>query len=136
VARKLAAVSRKGRGVPARPLISVIDDDESMRSALATLLRSAGYDSRDFESAEEFLGCADAERSACIITDIQMPGMSGIDLKEHLNARQWSVPVIMLTARHEPSLEQRAIASGAAYFLRKPFDAAVLIRCIEGVIKL
>ena len=68
---------------------------------------------------------------ACIITDIQMPGMSGVELKEHLAASQNPVPVIMITARHDPGLEDKAIASGAACFLRKPFDADALIRCLE-----
>lgn len=100
------------------------------------LVRSAGYDARGFASAEEFVGCGTVESFACIITDIQMPGMSGIELKEHLAASQCSVPVIMITARHAPGLEERAIASGAACFLRKPFEADVLIRCLEDALKL
>jgi FixJ family two-component response regulator len=119
VARTLAAILRKGRRVPAGPLISIVDDD-SMRGAVVALVRSAGYDAHGFASAEEFLGSGTVESFACIITDIQMPGMSGIDLKEHLVASQYLVPVIMITARHDPGLEQEAIASGAACFLRKP----------------
>ena len=81
---------------------------------------------------------SDAEQSqsfACIITDIQMPGMSGIELKQHLTASQCPVPVIMITARHDPGLEEKAIASGAACFLRKPFEADALIRCLESALK-
>ena len=130
-----AANLRKGRRVPAGPLISIIDDDESMRSAVVALVRSAGYDARGFASAEEFLGCGIVESFACIITDIQMPGMSGIELKQHLAASQCPVPVIMITARQEPGLEERAIASGAACFLRKPFEADALIRCLESALK-
>ena len=96
------------------------------------LVRSAGYDAHGFASAEEFLGSGTVESFACIITDIQMPGMSGIELKEHLAASQCPVPVIMITARHDPGLEEKAIASGAACFLRKPFDADALIRCLEA----
>jgi FixJ family two-component response regulator len=126
-----AVNTRKGRRVPAGPLISVIDDDASMRSAVVALVRSAGYDAVGFASAEEFLGSGTVGKSACIVTDIQMPGMSGIDLKNHLIASQFMVPVIMITARHDPELEDKAVASGAASFLRKPFDADALIRCVE-----
>ena len=125
----------KKHRVPAGPLISIIDDDESMLSALVSLVRSAGYDARGFTSAEEFLGCGMVPSLACIITDIQMPGMSGIELKQHLEACQFSTPVIMITARHEPGLEERALASGAVCFLRKPFEGDTLIGCIERALK-
>ena len=106
-----------------------------MRSAVVALVRSAGYDAHGFACAEEFLGSGKVESFACIITDIQMPGMSGIELKEHLVASQFPVPVIMITARHDPGLEEEAIASGAACFMRKPFEADVLIRCLEDALK-
>jgi FixJ family two-component response regulator len=105
-----------------------------MRSAIVALVRSAGYEAQGFASAEDFLGSGTVESFACIITDIQMPGMSGIELKEHLTACQCPVPVIMITARHDLGLEQRAMASGAACFLRKPFEADALIRCLEGAL--
>jgi len=120
--------------LPAEPLICIIDDDESMRRTVVALVRSVGYDARGFASAEEFLGCGTVEAFACIITDVQMPGMSGIELKQHLTAAHCSVPVIMITARHDPGLEAQATACGAASFLRKPFDADVLIRCLEGAL--
>ena len=106
-----------------------------MRSAVVALVRSAGYDARGFASAEEFLGCEIVQSYACIITDIQMPGMSGIELKKHLAASQCPVPVIMITARQEPGLEERALASGAVCLLQKPFDAAALISCLERALK-
>jgi FixJ family two-component response regulator len=121
--------------VQAGPLISIIDDDDSMRSAVVALIRSAGYDARGFASAEEFLGCGTVESFACIITDIQMPGMSGIALQQHLTATKVSTPVIMITARHEPGLEEAARASGAVCFLHKPFEADTLIACIEKALK-
>jgi FixJ family two-component response regulator len=121
--------------VPAGALISIIDDDESMLSALVSLVRSAGYDARGFTSAGEFLGCGMDPNLACIITDMQMPGMSGIELKQQLTARQFSTPVIMITAHHEPGLEERALASGAVCFLRKPFMGDTLIVCIERALK-
>jgi FixJ family two-component response regulator len=120
--------------VPAGPLISVIDDDDSMRKAVVALVRSAGYAAQGFASAKEFLASGSVARFACIITDIQMPGMSGIELKHHLTASQSSMPVIMITARHDPELEGKALASGAAAFLRKPFEADALIRCLESAL--
>jgi FixJ family two-component response regulator len=121
--------------VPAGPLISIIDDDESMRAAVAALVRSSGYQVRGFASAEEFLACGAIQGFACVITDIQMPGMSGIELKRHLAASQCSLPVIMITAREEPGLEESAIASGAVCFLRKPFEADALISCLERALR-
>ena len=131
----LAANQRKGRRVPAGKVVSIIDDDASVRGAIVALVRSAGYEARGFASAVEFLASGAAESSACIITDIQMPGMSGIELKGHLETSRLLVPVIMITARHDPGLEEAAKASGAACFLRKPFDANVLIACLEDALK-
>jgi FixJ family two-component response regulator len=116
-------------------LICIIDDDESMRNAIVGLVRSAGYEAHGFGSAEHFLGSGTARSSACVITDIQMPGMSGIELKEHLAASQCPVPVIMITARDDADLEAKAMASGAVCFLRKPFDANELLHCLEGALK-
>ena len=133
--RMFAASLWKGRRVPAGPSISVIDDDASMRSAVVALVRSAGYDAHGFASAEDFLGSGAVQSFACIITDIQMPGMSGIELKQHLAASQSSVPVIMITARPDPGLEEKALASGAVCFLRKPFDGSILIDCLQKALR-
>ena len=133
--RKFAANSRKGSRVQAEPVIAIIDDDESMRNAVVALVRSSGYNARGFASAEEFLGCGAVASSACVITDIQMPQMSGIELKRHLAACHCPVPVIMFTARHDPGVEESALASGAAFFLRKPFEAHTLISCLESALK-
>ena len=131
----LRPAQKKGRRVPAEPLICIIDDDASVRRTIVALVRSAGYAARGFASAEEFLGCGTIQAFACIITDVQMPGMSGIELKQHLAASQCLVPVIMITARHDPGLEAQATASGAVSFLRKPLDAGALIRCLEGALE-
>jgi FixJ family two-component response regulator len=121
----------------AEPLIAIIDDDESTRIGLVTLVRAAGYAAESFASAEEFLelGLGSPRGFACVITDIQMPGLSGIELKQHLSAELSPLPVIMITARSEVDLEERALAAGAACFLRKPFDAAVIIRCLERALR-
>jgi FixJ family two-component response regulator len=117
--------------VSAAPIVSIIDDDESLRLALVGLVRSLGFEARGFESAESFVRSGEFGSYACIITDIQMPGMSGIELKEHLAARQISLPVIMITARPDPSLEEKALAVGAIGFLRKPFEASALISYLD-----
>lgn len=117
--------------MPAGPFISIIDDDELMLNAIVGLVRSASYRVRGFSSAEEFLQYGMIGSFVCIITDIQMPGMSGIELKQHLTERQCQIPVIMITARHDAGLEEQALASGAACFLRKPFEADELIGCID-----
>ena len=111
-------------------LISIVDDDSSMRDALVGLFRSLGYDARGFASAEDFLACDDLKRFSCAITDIQMPGMNGFELKRMLDERH-TLPVIMITARSEPDLREKAMSSGAACFLRKPFDTETLVCCLE-----
>jgi FixJ family two-component response regulator len=111
--------------------IAVIDDDESFRIALVESLCSLGHSAHGFASAEEFVA-GDGEGSRdCIITDIQMPGMSGFDLKRLLAARGSARPVIMVTAHAEPDLEAKAAASGAVCLLRKPFETNALIDCLE-----
>ena len=121
----------KGTSVPQPTLISIIDDDGSFCTAVAGLLRSFGYETRGFASAEAFLAWEEAESCACVITDIHMPGMSGIDLKHELLARQRSVPVIMITARNDPAMESRALSSGAVCLLKKPFRTDDLMACVS-----
>jgi FixJ family two-component response regulator len=122
--------AKNGTPVSAEPPIAVIDDDQSLRTALGRLVRSLGYGVRGFASADDLLESGALGDFACIITDIQMPGMSGIELKQHLNTIQCTVPVIMITARTDGGLEEAALASGAVCFLRKPFAASALSDCI------
>ncbi|MBX3456338.1 response regulator [Ferrovibrio sp.] len=112
------------------PHISVVDDDESLRLALVSLLRSLGFTASGFGSAEEFLDSPDMTSSACLITDIHMPGMNGIELKHKMTHLRAALPVIMITARSEPELREKALASGAVCVLMKPFDAEKLASCI------
>jgi FixJ family two-component response regulator len=116
-------------------LISVVDDDLSMRDALAALVRALGHDVRAFASAEEFLTSSELDSFSCAITDIQMPGMNGFELKQQLNRRNSRMRVIMITARTDPGLEEKAISSGATCFLRKPLDADTLVSCLEDALK-
>lgn len=113
-------------------VIAVIDDDGSFRAALLELLNSLDYEAYGFASAEAFIGFDGARSVDCVITDIHMPGMSGLDLARKLDAEEYPASVIMITARTEPGLEARVAASGAVCLLGKPFEADALIRCLEG----
>jgi FixJ family two-component response regulator len=115
--------------------IAVIDDDGSFREALVESLRSLGYDACGFVSAEQFIAGGGEGSCTCVITDIQMPGMSGFDLKKLLLARGAAVPVIMITARPGLDLEAKVAASGAVCLLRKPFETDALIDCLERAAK-
>jgi FixJ family two-component response regulator len=112
-------------------IIAIIDDDGPTRSALVGLMTAKGFLAQAYASAEAFLESGAAGRSACIITDIHMPGLSGIDLKRKLDADQCTVPVIMITARLEQRLQRNAIASGAFCLLLKPFKMDALLDCVE-----
>jgi FixJ family two-component response regulator len=114
-------------------MISVVDDDAAVRDMLVSL--SLGYDAHAFASAEEFLASDDFGRFACMITDIHMPGMNGFELKERLDERSDSFPVIMITARTEPDLEEKANSCDALCFLRKPFEVEALVGCIEKALR-
>jgi FixJ family two-component response regulator len=113
------------------PIISIVDDDESIRIAAEDLVRSLGFAALTFASAEAFLQAGDAARTSCLITDVQLPGMSGLDLQDHLRAEGPNIPIIVITAFPEPELKRRAEAAGAAAFLVKPFDGQELIARIE-----
>jgi FixJ family two-component response regulator len=121
--------------VAGEPLISIIDDDQAMRAALVRLIRSLGYVARGFASAEEFIEAGVMPGCSCVITDVQMPGMSGIHLTRLLAERQSQMPVILITARTEPGLERVALASGAVAFFRKPIDITAFIDCLEMVMR-
>jgi FixJ family two-component response regulator len=112
-------------------IISIIDDDGPTRTAVAALMRAKGFTPSTYESAEGFLNARAQDTSQCIITDIFMPGLSGIELKQRLNNDACTVPVIMISARLEEHSESQALASGAFCVLRKPFKAHALIQCVE-----
>ena len=116
-------------------VISVIDDDASVRAATNNLLSSHGYLVHAFASAEEFLQLARLDDSSCVIADVQMPAMSGLDLLTHMRAEGYAAPFIFITAFPEESVRARALKAGAACFLAKPFAAPALITCVESVLK-
>lgn len=117
------------------PAVAIIDDDESVRSAISSLLRSVGLDVSLFGSAEEFLAPDGPRDVDCVISDVQMSGMSGIELLETLRSRQCSTPFIVITAFPQEHLRKRAGQAGASCFLTKPFDSAALLRCVENAVK-
>jgi FixJ family two-component response regulator len=114
--------------------ISVIDDDASVRAGTDNLLSSHGYIVRTFASAEDFLQSAHPDDSACVVADVQMPGMSGLDLLKHVRTLGNDVPFIFITAFPDESVRDRALKVGAVCFLAKPFAGPVLIGCIEAAL--
>ena len=115
--------------------IAVIDDDELFRMALVDLLSSLGYGADGYSSAEDYIRAIANKSFDCVVTDIHMPGISGLDLMQRLAARGLKIPVVLVTAHTELNLEARAAAAGAACLLRKPFEINDLIECIEGALK-
>jgi FixJ family two-component response regulator len=114
-----------------RPVISIIDDDPSVREATRSLVRSLGYQAQAFSSAEEYLQSDRAENSSCLITDLHMPGMSGADLQDRLIAEGRQIPMIFMTAYYEERVRDQVMDAGAFGFLRKPFDDESLIACLD-----
>jgi FixJ family two-component response regulator len=116
------------------PVVSVIDDEEDVRSATAALLRSAGMEAHVYASAEEFLASTDFGACGCVVTDLHMPGMNGLDLVRRLRAEGCQVPVIVITAYGADQVRRSAESLGANGFFEKPVDADALLSCIEGCI--
>lgn len=115
--------------------IAVIDDDDSVRLSLDGLVRSLGYAVRTFASAEAFLAAGAGAGWACIVCDVNMPGMSGLDLQDRLKRSGVATPLILMTAYADTGTFLRAEQSGAACFLRKPFDAQRLIDCLHAALR-
>jgi FixJ family two-component response regulator len=120
--------------MPDLPLIAVVDDDHAVRDATSQLLRSLGYRTATFDSVDRFFASPHHADCSCVITDVKMPGRSGLDLQAELRARgQWR-PVIFLTAFPDLCIEARALADGAFAFLIKPCREDVLAECVEAAI--
>ena len=117
--------------MPVVPVISIIDDDPSVRAATYNLLRSFGYVVHSFDSAEAFLQSPQFAETSCAIVDVRMPGMSGLEMQAHLRAQGYGVPLIFVTAVPDASARGRALAAGASGFLTKPFNKDTLIDCID-----
>jgi FixJ family two-component response regulator len=121
--------------VPNPPVISVVDDDASVRVATDNLLRSLGYIVHKFASADEFLRSPHFNDTSCVIADVQMPAMSGVELQALLLARGYRVPFIFITAFPEETIRERAMRAGAICFLTKPFDRVTLIKCLDTALR-
>ena len=117
------------------PLISVVDDDESVRESLSGLIRSVGFGVMVFASAEEFLASNRLLDADCLILDVRMPGMSGIDLQRQLAATHTSIPVIFITAHGDEEARVRALNGGAVDYLLKPFSEEALLKAIDTALK-
>lgn len=117
------------------PTIAIVDDDESVRVATRYLIQSLGFETLAFESAEDFLASREASLSACVITDVNMPGLNGVELQRRLRDRGCNVPMIFMTAYPDEALEKRAMKAGAFGYLSKPFDGSTLIQCLERALR-
>jgi FixJ family two-component response regulator len=113
-------------------LVTIVDDDELMRNALLGLLKAAGLSARVFASAEDFLNSGCQRQTACLIADIRMPGMSGLELQARLNADNCGIPTIFITAHGNTKMKMEALRAGAVEFLTKPFDNAVLLQHVRA----
>jgi FixJ family two-component response regulator len=113
-----------------KPLVAVVDDEESLRRSVRNLLRSVGYRVVSFASAEEFLVPGAAAGASCLILDLRMPGMSGLELLQHLAGTPQPIPVVVVTARAEEELRRAALGFGALAFLTKPFVPDELLAAV------
>jgi FixJ family two-component response regulator len=116
----------------AAALIAIVDDEETVRNALHRLLRAAGFRTVTFETCSAFLALPESQRPDCIILDLHMPGMSGMELLKAMQGRDTPSPVIVITAYDEPGARDRCLRAGAAAYLRKPLDGSVLLDAIAA----
>ena len=116
-------------------LVTIVDDDDLMRSALQGMLKSVGLPSQAFASAEEFLKSGQQHQTACLIADIRMPGMSGLELQAKLNAEHCRIPTIFITAHGDTKMRMQALRAGAVEFMAKPFDDEVLLASVRAALE-
>ena len=116
-------------------LIAIVDDDESLRSALQDLIESDGLSALCFGSAQQFLNSEARQKAACLIADIRMPGMSGLELQAKLKAEGYRIPIIFITAHGDAEMRTLAMRDGAVEFLTKPFNDAVLLEVVHAALE-
>jgi FixJ family two-component response regulator len=114
--------------------VAVVDDDDLVRTAIEGLLKSVGLPARTYVSGEEFLDSGHHQEAACLIADIRMPGMSGLDLQARLNAERCQIPTIFITAHGDEAMRLQAIRAGAVEFLPKPFDDELLLESVRAAL--
>ena len=117
------------------PVISIIDDDASVREAVQRFLRALGYVAHAFASADEFLRAPQVADNSCLIMDVKMPGMTGLELQRQLQIQGFQVPIIFITSVEDESIRTQALNSGAVSFLTKPFEIRTLIKHLEEALK-
>jgi FixJ family two-component response regulator len=120
--------------LPEQVVIAVVDDDESVREALAGLMKSLGYRATVFPSAEDFLNSEGRDSTACLIADVQMPGMTGPELYERLTASGQPIPTILITAYPDERVKARALQAGVMCYLTKPFGENDLLACLQSAL--
>jgi FixJ family two-component response regulator len=116
-------------------LIAIVDDDQSVQNALQDLIESEGLSAQCFGSAEQFLESGEQHRAACLIVDIRMPGMSGLELQAKLKAERCRIPIIFITAHGDAKMRIQAMRDGAVEFLTKPFDNTVLLETVQAALE-
>jgi FixJ family two-component response regulator len=117
------------------PLISIVDDDDYFRNSLDNLIRSVGFRTQGFSSAEAFLSSGQVQDTACLILDVRMPGMNGLELQRQMVAAKWHIPIIFITSHTDGDARARALEAGAAGFLYKPFREEDLLNAIDAALK-
>jgi FixJ family two-component response regulator len=120
--------------MPGIPLISIIDDDDALRSSLENLIRSVGWQAQAFSSAEAFLRSNQMHETCCLILDVRMPGMSGLELQRHLVVANSHTPIIFITAHEDDDRRRQALEAGAVAFLHKPFYEDELLNAINAAL--
>ena len=120
--------------MPSVPLIALVDDDDALRNSLDNLLRSVGFRVQGFASAEAFLQAQHAPETACLILDVRLPGMNGLELQRQMGAAHWGMPIIFVTAYADDDVRARALAAGAVAFLYKPCREEDLLHAIEAAL--
>jgi FixJ family two-component response regulator len=116
------------------PVVAAVDDDFRVRESIESLLESAGYAPVVFSSGEEFLQSGTLAAAICVITDVRMPGMDGVALQRRIRIERPTLPVILISARHDAAVRQAAIDEGAVAFLYKPFDATELLKIVRSAL--
>ena len=116
-------------------IIAIVDDDEPLREALGSVMKAAGFSPRTFASAEEFLACDDCDDTACLVLDVRLPGMSGIELQKQLSKTNSRLPIVFVTAHGDATLRDSLMRAGAAAFLYKPVRSDALLKEIRRALE-
>jgi len=124
--------SDQGKSVIERPLVSLVDDDESVRESLPDLLKEFGFSVRAFSSALEFLSSDSLGKTKCLILDVVMPGMTGLELQQELRRGGHEIPVIFISAQKDDAIREQAFRQGAVKFLNKPFSDTALLAALNA----